>query len=285
MNIEEYILSGIIEAYVLGMADADEVAQLEQLKKQHPEIQAAIDSFENELEATAMANAVTPAATTKTKLMQALAEDFSNLDTNTTESSTQPTAPKEAKVVQLPLTPIASKAGNLFKYIAAASIILLLGSTATNVYLFNKYNTLNKEVIALLNDKNTLTTDNNTIQTKYQEVTNSLQLMSDTNIIKVALKGIAGKEGNLATVFWNNKTKDVYLLSNKLPKAPEGKQYQLWALVNGKPIDAGMLQDCNGVCKLKNTVKADVFAITLEKAGGSPSPDLTQLYVLGKVSS
>ncbi len=283
MNIEEYILSGIIEAYVLGMADADEVEQLEQLKKQHPEIQAAINSFEKELEATAMANAVTPSAATKTKLMQSLADDFAKVDTN--EHSTQPTAQKEAKVVQLPLTPIASKAGNLFKYIAAASIILLLGSTATNVYLFNKYNALNKEVIALLNDKNTLTTDNNTIQTKYHEVTNTLQLMSDTNIIRVALKGIAGKEDNLATVFWNNKTKDVYLLPNKLPKAPTGKQYQLWALVNGKPVDAGMLQDCNGVCKLKNTIKADVFAITLEKAGGSPSPDLTQLYVLGKVSS
>lgn len=123
------------------------------------------------------------------------------------------------------------------------------------------------------------------MQAKYQEISNSLQLMSDTNVVKVAMKGIAGKEGNLATVYWNSKSKDVYVLANKLPKAPEGKQYQLWALVKGKPIDAGMLNDCNGVCKLKNTQQADIFAITLEKKGGSPTPDLSQLYVLGKVSS
>ena len=283
MNIEEYILSGIIEIYVLGMADAQESAELEQLKSQHPEIQVAIDSFEISLEMTALLNAIAPAEETKSKLMVALQDEFVASSTNTTETVT--TEKQSAKVVQLPLTPIASKANHLYRYIAAASIILLLGSTATNVYLFKRYSAANKEITALLNDKNTLTTDNKTIEAKYQEITNSLQLTSDANMIKIAMKGIAGKEGDLATVFWDSKTKDVYLLSNTLPKAPEGKQYQLWALVNGKPVDAGVLEDCNGVCKLKNTTKADVFAITLEKKGGSVSPDLTQLYVMGKVTS
>ena len=283
MNIEEYILSGIIEIYVLGMADAQESAELEQLKSQHPEIQVAIDSFEISLEMTALLNAIAPAEEYKSKLMVALQDEFVASSTNTTETVT--TEKQSAKVVQLPLTPIASKANHLYRYIAAASIILLLGSTATNVYLFKRYSAANKEITVLLNDKNTLTTDNKTIEAKYQEITNSLQLTSDANMIKIAMKGIAGKEGDLATVFWDSKTKDVYLLSNTLPKAPEGKQYQLWALVNGKPVDAGVLEDCNGVCKLKNITKADVFAITLEKKGGSVSPDLTQLYVMGKVTS
>jgi anti-sigma-K factor RskA len=49
-------------------------------------------------------------------------------------------------------------------------------------------------------------------------------------------------------------------------------------------VDAGVLGDCNGLCKLSNITKAQAFAITLEKKGGSPTPDLTQLHVLGKVS-
>ena len=279
MNIEEYISSGIIESYVLGLADAQEVAELEQLKGAHPEIQTAIDSFEASLETAAFANTITPAADTKDKLMLALQDEFVDQTTIPNQQT------KEAKVVTMPLKPIPAKSAKMFQYIAAASIILFVVSAALNVYFFREYTSANKQVVALLNEKNALFTDNNNIQAKYQEITNSLQLMSDTNVIKVAMKGIAGKEGNLATVFWNSKSKDVYVLANKLPKAPEGKQYQLWALVKGKPIDAGMLNDCNGVCKLKNTQQADIFAITLEKKGGSPSPDLTQLYVLGKVSS
>ena len=122
------------------------------------------------------------------------------------------------------------------------------------------------------------------MQVKYLDLNNNLNLVSDSNVIMVSMKGPKGKENNFATVFWNNKTKDVYLLANKLPKAPSDKQYQLWALVDGKPVDAGMLGvDCNGVCKVKNVLNAQMFAITLEKKGGSPTPDLTQLQVIGNV--
>ena len=283
MIIEDYISSGIIESYVLGLADAQEIAELEQFRSTYPEIQAAIDSFEASLETVALSNAIAPAADTKDKLFLALQDEFINPTNNL-----EPVASEEqnkAKVVSMPLKPIPAKSARMFQYVAAASIILFVLSAALNVYFFSKYKSATKQVVALLNEKNALYTDNQTMQAKYLELNSSLQLMSDTNIIKIAMKGIAGKEGDLATVFWDNKTKDVYLLPNKLPKAPEGKQYQLWALVNGKPIDAGLLEDCNGVCKLKNTQKADIFAITLEKKGGSPTPDLTQLYVLGKVSS
>ena len=288
MIIEDYISSGIIESYVLGLADAQEIAELEQFRSIYPEIQAAIDSFEASLETVALSNAIAPATDTKDKLFLALElqDEFTN-KTNTTETVATDIQEEheEAKVVSMPLKPIPAKSAKMFQYVAAASIILFVLSAALNVYFFSKYKSATKQIVALLNQKNALYTDNQTIQAKYLELNSSLQLMSDTNIIKVAMKGIPGKEGDLATVFWDNKTKDVYLLPNKLPKAPEGKQYQLWALVNGKPIDAGVLEDCNGVCKLKNTQKADIFAITLEKKGGSPTPDLSQLYVLGKVSS
>jgi anti-sigma-K factor RskA len=37
--------------------------------------------------------------------------------------------------------------------------------------------------------------------------------------------------------------------------------------------------------KMKNISKAQGFAITLEKKGGSPSPTMEQLYVLGNVKA
>ena len=73
-------------------------------------------------------------------------------------------------------------------------------------------------------------------------------------------------------------------MQNNLPLAPSDKQYQLWAIVDGKPVDAGIIGDCNGgLCKLKNIPKASAFAITLEKKGGSPTPTLTAMFVMGAI--
>ncbi|RYF78049.1 MAG: anti-sigma factor, partial [Cytophagaceae bacterium] len=61
----------------------------------------------------------------------------------------------------------------------------------------------------------------------------------------------------------------------------------LWALVDGKPIDAGVFTNRAERYSLQQTNRpiqsADTFAITVEKAGGSPVPTLTALVALGKV--
>jgi anti-sigma-K factor RskA len=70
----------------------------------------------------------------------------------------------------------------------------------------------------------------------------------------------------------------------KLPVPPADKQYQLWALKNGKPIDAGVFEMDTEMHMMPVTIAdADAFAITLEKKGGSPAPTLSQLYVMGKI--
>lgn len=281
MNIDNYISSGAIESYVLGLATAQEAAEVQQLSLQYPEIKQAIADFEASLEAAAFANAITPAASSKEKLMFALQDEFAApiVDSNKVSASV---IVDEASAEPLQETAVVRKM-NPLRYVAAASIILLVISGGLNVYFYSKYDEANKQVVALLNEKNTLVADNKSMQVKYNF---SLEALSDTNIIKVPMKGAPGKETNLATVYWDSKTKDVYLYANNLPKAPSDKQYQLWALVDGKPVDAGMLNaDCNGVCRISNINKAQAFAITLEKKGGSPTPDLTQLQVIGNVKA
>ena len=91
---------------------------------------------------------------------------------------------------------------------------------------------------------------------------------------------------SLATVYWNTESKDVYLLVNQLPKPVADKQYQLWAIVDGKPVDAGIFDMAEGISfvKLKTIPKAEAFAITLEKKGGSRTPTMDAMYVMGKVT-
>jgi len=257
VDIKAYIESGVIESYVLGMAEAQEAAELERLSRQYPEIRNAIDDFEIALEKQALAGAVAPAAHIKKQLLDTLGFE------------------KEERTRVI--------AFGWSRYIAAASIILLVASAALNVYFYNQFKSTSTAYQALLVEKNSLFAENQNIQTKVLDLYGKMQLMSDPAVTKVSLAAVAGKEGNLVTVFWDNKSKDIYLLPNKLAQAPSDKQYQLWAIVDGKPVDAGLIADCAGLCKMKNIPSATMFAITLEPKGGSTSPHLDQMYVAGKV--
>ena len=81
-------------------------------------------------------------------------------------------------------------------------------------------------------------------------------------------------------------TGEVYVDPTNMPTAPAGKQYQLWAFVDGKPVDAGMITSKDGkkykIQKMKTFGKAQAFAITLETEGGNPQPK-GSVYVLGKI--
>jgi mannose-6-phosphate isomerase-like protein (cupin superfamily) len=64
-----YIESGMIESYVLGLASPDEIKELEELALSHVEVRKSIDFFSKALEKQAMANAVTPDPIIKPMLM------------------------------------------------------------------------------------------------------------------------------------------------------------------------------------------------------------------------
>ncbi len=75
---------------------------------------------------------------------------------------------------------------------------------------------------------------------------------------------------SMATVYWNTESKDVYLLINQLPKPVTGKQYQLWAMVDGNPVDAGIFElgDDISFLKLKTYTKSGSFCHHPGKNGG-----------------
>jgi len=267
VDTRSYIASGVIEAYVLGMATADEAAELEALRKQYPEVNQAVLEFEEHLERVAMANPEAAPATVKRNLDQILAGEFRS-DGN-------------GKLVKMPKPGLIRP---IWKYVAAACIVLLAGSAVLNFYLYNQYQSSDRKYADLLAQQTTMQARLDVMNTKLVGMDESMKIMTDPTVLQVSMGSKKSDDPNLvATVFWDTKTKDVFLLNNTLPQAPKGKQYQLWALVDGKPVDAGMMDLCAGVCHMKNIPKAQAFAITLEKQGGSPTPDLSQLYVLGEI--
>ncbi|MBP6577444.1 MAG: anti-sigma factor, partial [Chryseobacterium sp.] len=109
-----------------------------------------------------------------------------------------------------------------------------------------------------------------------------MQLFSNPDMKMVVLKGVEKHPDSKALVFWDTKSKKVYLNADSLPKAPAGMQYQLWAIADGKTVNAGMYtSEKDSKTALANIPNAQAFAITLEKEGGSEVPTMENMFVMG----
>ncbi len=282
MEIQEYITSGIVESFVLGLASPEEVQELTVMRLQYPELDAAIIEFEMEVEAQGQMNAVAPPPRVKENLFDLLEDSFQT-PVKTIQSPEEKisevgdgTQPVEVPVMSIDRTEGSAPVWR--KFATAAAVILFLANAAGSIYLYNKYSNLNTAYARLQQE-------NAQEKLKFNSLYADIIRMQDTKVQMVRMEGVQGKEGNLATVFWDRETNEVFLFKNNLPEAEKGKQYQLWAIVDGQPVDAGMIaDDCEGLCKLKNIPNAQAFAITLEKEGGSPTPTMEQLYVLGAIA-
>ncbi|MEI2740496.1 MAG: anti-sigma factor [Chitinophagaceae bacterium] len=250
MNVQEYISSGIVESYVLGLASDEERREFEQMCTQYPEVLAARTTFELVLEKQAMENAVAPATNLKNRIFEEI---------------------KKTGTV-IPLLPAQVKKINWTKYAAAASVILLAGSLYFNLNLYNKNKILQNNY-------------DNTVA-KLNDVEKDIQILQQNPNVKMAsMKGQGISPSSFATVYWDTASQDVYLMINNMPEPASDKQYQLWAFLDGKPIDMGLIEITEKplqLYRLKKAQAAQAFAITLEKKGradiSKPGGDV---YVMG----
>jgi anti-sigma-K factor RskA len=279
VNIKEYISSGIIESYVLGLADPAEREEFERTCVSYPEIREARETFEISLEQYAMLNQVQPSRNLKSRIFAAIDMEKDQENNGSVQSLVaQIPSKNKTKVVAM---------SGWQRYFAAAAVILLLISTGLNFYFFNKYKSFNNLYDQLLASQTELASHNQVLQTKLLDYEKAVGYMKDPNMVIIRMPANPkGPDANsLTTVYWDTVTRNVYLSVNVLPPPSENQQYQLWALVDGKPVDAGVfdIKEGPGLVKMKNIPRAQAFAITLEKKGGSVTPTMEKLYVLGKV--
>ncbi|MEX2594485.1 MAG: anti-sigma factor [Anditalea sp.] len=267
MNLEEYISSGIIETYVLGLAGEEEARELEQLCLQYPEVQAAVREAEIALEDYAQLHAITPPDDVKEKIWSAI-EDSQH----------------EVKPVLKEKAPEASKGiYRLYPFISKAAVLLIIIGLPYHFYKISQYQS---EIETLQREKNEIMAQNQIYNAQIKEVNQELNILSDPSTRNILLAGVAGHEENNATVYWSDSG-EVFLKSSGLTPLPQDKQYQLWAIVDGKPVSAGLLEKDGTIYlqKMATIERAEMFAITIEKHGGSEQPTLDQMVVAGKALS
>jgi anti-sigma-K factor RskA len=273
VNTKEYISSGIIESYVLGLVTQEEAEEFEKMCTAYSEIKIARDVFEQQLERNAIAVGIQPPRKIKSLVL-------SEIEIDAEKSHWQMRVATPQQVV----APTAIQLNPTFwKYLVAASVILLIGSSVLNFFFFSQYRKYNNQYSQLLDSQAVLTNTVKGMQMKEASYAAAMKMANDSNMAMIKMSGVAKHPGMLATVFWNKQTKNVYVMPENLPAPPAGKQYQLWAFVGGKPIDAGLLNWENGnmLSPMKTIASAEAFAITLEGQGGSSLPTNEEMYVLG----
>lgn len=274
MDSKEYISSGILESYILGLASPEEAGILECVMKNNAEVKAAFEEAQKTFEMLATAQAVTPPNDLKAKIWDRIQLEQKVVE----EKPVVPINNFEPKVeIQQSMPGIRVEKIDNWKNYAVAASVLFLVSIGGNLYWMNSQKEIKDEIAVLKSEKQSH-------NLAMQNLEQKLQVTSNPNMLKIVLAGVEKHPKSNAVVYWDKTSKDVYLTSNSLPKAPEGMQYQLWAIADGKPVSAGMYSDeKDAKIALANIPNAQAFAITLEKEGGSAVPTMENMYVMGGV--
>lgn len=297
MSSKDLIQSGILELYALGLCSKEEALRVEealltdkQVKKEYDEVCEALNHLAEE-------RRTEPPASLKARLMEKIEAgeqhplaEAESADQHEHEVKKTRATPAQKKIHHdAPvLTEPSLRNPMLMRYqwLAAASVILFFASAAINWELYKRMNNAEEEAAVLRNNNMLLTDENGSIRTNYDLMRQQFAFLENKNIKTGNLAGTPAYPELEALVFWDKVKGDVYLIANELKPLAADEQYQLWALDNGVPKDAGLLPGdfVDGTAyKLGNISSSQAFAITIEKKGGALSPTLEKMVVFGKI--
>ena len=260
MTSKEYIESGILELYVFGKLSEAENDEVQQMMADYPAVRQEVVAIEDAIVNLSQSVAPRLSATNYEKIRNQILE--------------------KRKVIDMK-----PKSG-WSSYIGwAAAAVLVVGFGLQ----FNKLNNSNQVIDKLGAEKSVMQESIVDLELKKKEAETVLAIVRDNNNQAVALAGQAVAPESYAKAYYNKVTKEVYVDVAGLPTPPKGKVYQVWALKLNPltPTSIGVLDnftvDNSKLFKVDNAQDAEAFGITLEPTGGSVSPNLEQLYTLGKV--
>ncbi|RZM28341.1 MAG: anti-sigma factor [Pedobacter sp.] len=276
-----YIESGILELYILGQLAPNERVEVEVMAAKYPEVKQEITAIEVAMEQYALAQALQPTKGLDEKILDQIE--------NTQSSSER----KESVTIPFKIADDARQYESKIKtlrFALVACIALLVVSVVALYSSHTKLGVAKEQIADLSSQKDQFTSTVNYMKQNNSDLQKIADMGDDPDWKKVRLAGTPMDPNAKMTVYWHIKGSHVMMDNSKmnLPANDATHQYQLWALVNGKPVDLGVF-DVNPESKsilvnMKDIAAAQTFAVTLEKRGGSPSPTMDQMIVAGNVS-
>lgn len=272
MNIPDYLESGILESYVLGVVNDQERREVHCLASIYPEVQAELDRLSSAMEDYALLYSKEPPADLKDTIMSKL--DFAS---ESPETIVRP-MPVAAQTTGGPTYNVS--------WMVAASVGLLV--LVFSFFLFKQLRQTQQETTAMRSDNRTLQDEVHTLRERQAHSNELLSVLQQPGMKIIELKGNEKAPDSQLFVYWNTHTQQVTVEVGTMPDLPGDQQYQLWSLVDGKPVNAGVFdagKATGELQRLQSIGRADAFAVTVEKRGGSPTPNLSALVAMQPLKS
>jgi len=269
MNVQELISSGKLELYVAGTLSEREMGDVAAYAQDYPEVALEIEKIER-----AMLDFLSPVEfelESKEKERQ-INQIFEKIHEQESEEKR--------------ITPLF----RISKLAVAAITIGLVIMTGASIWFGMQNKNLVGEMAALKDNQQKLEQENQQFLGHYTQMQQQFTVMRNILTKRVELKTVQGSKltglDNYMLVYWNPATKKLLLADANLPDLTKDQQYQLWALYDGKPVDAGVFdyKDKNiNVSFQKDIPNAQAFAVTVEPKGGSKTPTLSNLCMMAKL--
>jgi anti-sigma-K factor RskA len=278
-EVKAYIESGILELYVLGQLPAQENAEVEAMANKHPEIKAELLSIETALEVYALENAIAPSAELGNQILSKL---------------TTTSAGKAKKSTHTPkIVPLYEETNEIkvkvLRYALVACIALLVVCAASLYSLNNQLHTAHQQIVSLSTERDQFTKTVSRLEFEKAGMENRIAMTETEEWTTIRLAGTKTSPEAKMLVYWNKNNKNILInyAAIDLPKTDKRHEYQLWALVDGKPVSLGVFGSDENATKavkeMETIQKAQAFAVTIEPMGGSANPTMEKMVVMGAI--
>lgn len=276
MDIQAYIATGQLEAYALGLLPPGEAEQTALYVAQYPELAEELNKIEDNLARMAAAGAVRPPAFLEDRIWQSIEAGEAPAEQTAIMTPSASTTTINPAVRPLPARP--------FAWAQAAVWILLTGSLLLNAFFWYEDQGRKKEIKDNYTELAQLRSQQQELQRRIDQFQQSSQTIFSAGSKLIPLQAVNG--GQTYVLVYNSRQQLALFDMSELPPPPDGKQYQMWVIVDGKPQSMGVIPmqaPENGMLKMQQPAQPgqQAFAISLEQQGGSPTP--TEVLMLGKV--
>lgn len=292
MSTREDRIEELVSLYSIGAISQEELGELEKYLKEDPEKVAGLIR-ENEEIASLLSldiDDIKPPTYIKDELLRRvrIRKDVENNSHNVPFW-------KKLQPIWYGLSGAVAAAVIIFMFSGYFSSLVEVGDSTDTGNLTSTIKR-QKETIASLRSeledrKEALDTMSKKLAEKNERLANYDDLIAylrNPNVLVVDLGTLKTDMNSAGRVLWDKQMDSAIFYGINLPQVPQDKTYQLWAIIDSKPVSCGIFnvdQQGNGKIKiptLKDSKNIQKFAVTLEPAGGVPAPT-GEMYLAGGI--
>lgn len=252
MTREIILKEGLLEQYLLGDLDSSIQQEVEQVLQKDSRLQDMYSNMERDFEQLSLDNSIAVPKEVKTALLKSL--------------KTDPALKRDTLL-------LSTKYKLWFRLAAAAVVILFLNT----IVLIVENGNIKQNLTEIENETTSLKAMQHSIETAYNKQEQLLAFLSDPNTKQYTLEGNIKMLETRLVSYVNHDTKVVMVNTSQLKTLDTNHDYQMWADVEGKMINMGVIDLNEGLLAMNYIEQAESFNLTIEPKGGAEHPTVSNL--------